>query len=117
MSPVTLYLGLHPFVHSACCKQCVSQNPAAHTTACCLQLQASRSEHSPVCIRRVWSVSSPRQPLGSRVCACRELGQNLLKELPLEVSQLQCLKKLGLPSNLLKTVPPQVAGLEVLEWL
>ena len=33
------------------------------------------------------------------------------------MSQLQCLKKLGLPSNLLKTVPSQVAGLEVLEWL
>lgn len=50
-------------------------------------------------------------------CALSELGQNLLKELPLEVSQLQRLKKLGLPSNLLKAVPPQVAGLEVLEWL
>ena len=50
MSPVTLYVGLHPFVHSACCKQRVSQNAAAQTTACCPQLQARRSEHSPVCI-------------------------------------------------------------------
>ena len=48
---------------------------------------------------------------------CRALGQNLLRELPDEVSRLTCLQKLQLPSNLLKRVPVQLAGLSRLEWL
>ena len=47
----------------------------------------------------------------------RSLGQNLLKELPEEISNLVSLKKLMLPSNMLKAAPVQLAGLIGLEWL
>jgi len=47
----------------------------------------------------------------------RSLGQNLLKELPDEISHLVSLKKLQLTSNLFKMTPVQISGLTNLEWL
>lgn len=47
----------------------------------------------------------------------RSLNQNLLKELPAEISELTCLKQLQVSSNLLKKAPVQISGLKNLEWL